>query len=273
MPRRARLTSPDRGVVAAATQACRELEGLASPPGAFDPSRYFRSDQPLPFLNVRAPVVRALARRVATEHREDWAIDEALGFADALVHDARFEVKGLGIELLARFGRQVAPAHLRVFKRWLAGGHASNWATTDSICGYLITPLLTRHPDLVPEVASWAGHGNLWVRRAAAVSLVKTASRGLSLDTAYAVVTTLQADPHDLIHKAVGWLLREAGKTDRPRLERYLLAQGARVPRTTLRYAIEHFPASDRQRLLAATRAEPRGRVVKGRPATRTTKR
>ena len=263
-----------RADVAAAAQAARaQLQSLATPPGAFDPSRYFRSDQPLPFLNVRAPVVRALARRVATEHREDWAIDEALGFADALVHDARFEVKGLGIELLARFGRQVAPAHLRVFKRWLAGGHASNWATTDSICGYLITPLLTRHPDLVPEVASWAGHGTLWVRRAAAVSLVKTASRGLSLDTAYAVVTTLQADPHDLIHKAVGWLLREAGKTDRPRLERYLLAQGARVPRTTLRYAIEHFPASDRQRLLAATRAEPRGRVVKGRPATRTTKR
>lgn len=256
-----------------AAEACRELEARASSPGDFDPSRYFRSDHPLPFLNVRAPVVRALARRVAVEHRVDWTMDDAVACADLLVRDDRFEVKGLGVELLARFRRHLTPRHLRVFKRWLAGGHADNWATTDSMCGALITPLLTTHPDLVPEVASWSAHRNLWVRRASAVSLVKIASRGLSLETAYAVATALQADPHDLIHKAVGWLLREAGRTDRPRLERYLLAQGSRVPRTTLRYAVEHFPPSDRQRLLAATRAEPRRRTPTRHSAVRATKR
>ena len=61
-------------------------------------------------------------------------------------------------------------------------------------------------------------------------------------------------DKEDLIHKAVGWLLREAGKVDRDRLEAYLLAQGTRLPRTTLRYAIEKFPQEDRKRLLEATR-------------------
>ena len=78
----------------------------------------------------------------------------------------------------------------------------------------------------VPEVASWAVHRNLWVRRASAVTLVKLAARGLALDTAYGVASALQGDSHDLIHKAAGWLLREAGRTDARRLERYLLAQG-----------------------------------------------
>ena len=61
-------------------------------------------------------------------------------------------------------------------------------------------------------------------------------------------------DREDLAHKAVGWLLREAGRTDRARLERYLLAHGPAIPRTSLRYAIEHFPPRERRRLLEATR-------------------
>ncbi len=57
------------------------------------------------------------------------------------------------------------------------------------------------------------------------------------------------------MHKAVGWLLREAGKTDMARLEKYLLSKGPKIPRTTVRYAIERFPKEERKRLLNATRA------------------
>ena len=73
-------------------------------------------------------------------------------------------------------------------------------------------------------------------------------------DDAYEVATALQGDTEDLTHKAVGWLLREAGKVDRDRLEAYLLKQGPKVPRTTLRYAIEKFPKEDRKRIMAATK-------------------
>jgi 3-methyladenine DNA glycosylase AlkD len=58
----------------------------------------------------------------------------------------------------------------------------------------------------------------------------------------------------DLIHKATGWLLREAGKTDMPRLEKFLLENGVAIPRTTLRYAIERFPEDKRKRLLTKTK-------------------
>jgi 3-methyladenine DNA glycosylase AlkD len=56
------------------------------------------------------------------------------------------------------------------------------------------------------------------------------------------------------MHKAVGWLLREAGKADMKRLERFLLDNGPKIPRTSVRYAIERFSKADRKRLLEATR-------------------
>jgi 3-methyladenine DNA glycosylase AlkD len=100
----------------------------------------------------------------------------------------------------------------------------------------------------------WSSDRNMWVRRASIVGLIQRARRGDSLDLVYGIAKRLHADGEDLIQKAVGWALREAGKTDMPRLERYLRANGAAIPRTTLRYAIERFPPSRRAALLQETR-------------------
>jgi 3-methyladenine DNA glycosylase AlkD len=70
------------------------------------------------------------------------------------------------------------------------------------------------------------------------------------------VARQLHPDSEDLIQKAVGWTLREAGKTDMDRLERYLIRHGARIPRTTVRYAIERFPPEKRRSLLVATKTK-----------------
>jgi 3-methyladenine DNA glycosylase AlkD len=80
--------------------------------------------------------------------------------------------------------------------------------------------------------------------------------RGDALDVAYDVARQLHPDPHDLIQKAVGWMLREAGKSDAARLKKYLRANGPSIPRTTVRYAIERFAPSERRTLLAATRTQ-----------------
>jgi 3-methyladenine DNA glycosylase AlkD len=90
--------------------------------------------------------------------------------------------------------------------------------------------------------------------------LIPSVRRGDALALAYEVAARLHADREDLIQKAVGWMLREAGKTDMPRLERYLLANGPSIPRTTLRYAIERFPEPKRRGILALTSHAARGR-------------
>jgi 3-methyladenine DNA glycosylase AlkD len=76
----------------------------------------------------------------------------------------------------------------------------------------------------------------------------------MHLDTVYHLAASLADDEQDLMHKACGWLLREAGKADARRLEQFLLAKRSALPRTTVRYAIERFPEASRRRILVLTR-------------------
>jgi 3-methyladenine DNA glycosylase AlkD len=240
------------GPIRAAADARRAVARSARPAGEFDASRYFRGSPRLGFYNVGAARVRALAREIVAQHPE-WSVEDALVFADALIGDRYLEVKGLGIEVLARFRRHVRPAFLRVWKRWLSSNFSDNWATTDGMCGLLIGPLLVSHPALVSRMRTWARDRNMWVRRAAIVALIPSLRQGRALDEMYEIARTLHRDREDLIQKAVGWALREAGKVDPDRLERYLRSHGTDVPRTTVRYAIERFPPSKRRELLVVT--------------------
>jgi len=238
----------------AARDARRSLQRMARPAGRFDASRYFRGEHNLGFYNVGTGPMRALAKAIHAAHRGAWSIDDAMAFADLLIADRYLEVKSVGIEVVARYRRDFAPRLLPRWKRWLARNHSANWATTDAMCGSLIGPLLARHPSLLPRMRAWSRDGNMWVRRASIVSLIRPIRDGLALDLAYDIARRLHADDHDLIQKAVGWVLREAGKMDATRLERYLRARGPSMPRTTVRYAIERFPPRTRRTLLLVTR-------------------
>ena len=232
----------------------RALKRLSRSAGAFDASRYFRGGADLRFYNTGTAGVRALARAIYDERRDSWSIDDALRLANALIEDPYLETKAVGIEIVARYRRDFLPKHLAVWKQWLAADHAANWATTDAMCGTLIGPLLSEYPHLIRKVQHWSRHRSLWVRRASAVALLKPMRRGYGLDAAYDVAIALHGDTEDLIQKAVGWMLRDAGKYDAGRLEHHLRRHGASIPRTTVRYAIERFPPAKRRELLTATR-------------------
>lgn len=257
-PAKARVASPVR----AAASARRRLVALSRPSGSFDASRYFRAAETLRFLNVGTTAVRQMAREIVRDHREAWGVKGALAFADALMPDRYLEVKGVGIEVLACFRRDFTPEFLPLWKRWLARNYSANWATTDSICGSLIGPLLIAHPRLARRMLTWSRDSNMWVRRASVVALIPSVRRGRTLDIAYEIARRLHADHEDLLQKAVGWMLREAGKADPARLERYLRANGTGIPRTTVRYAIERFPRAKRRELLGVTKGTPEGRPL-----------
>lgn len=227
---------------------------MARPSGTFDAQRYFRGDHGLRFYNTGTTAMRDLARSIYVDNRGEWSVHDAMRLADALMADPHLETKSVGIEVVARFRRTFTPALLPGWKRWLAKTHSANWATTDAICGYLIGPLIISYPLLARRVAAWARDRNMWVRRAAAVSLIPSVRRGEALGLAYDVARTLRDDREDLIHKATGWLLREAGKTDMPRLERFLRKEGRGLSRTTIRYAIERMPQAKRRTMLRVTR-------------------
>jgi 3-methyladenine DNA glycosylase AlkD len=232
----------------------RALGRMARPSGEFNAQRYFRGDHSLRFYNVGTAVVREYARSIYLANRGRWTIEDAMALADELIVDPYLETKSVGIEVVARFRNAFMPGHLSRWKRWLAGNHSANWATTDSICGTLIGPLLVKHPELADRLRIWSKDRNMWVRRASIVGLISLVRTGAALDTAYDISRVLHRDQEDLIQKAVGWTLREAGKKDMERLEQYLLSEGRMIPRTTVRYAIERFPIAKRRMLLNATK-------------------
>jgi len=218
---------------------------------------YFKAYDRVAFLGIKAPEIRAIEKRIYESLKSAWSIADALQFADSMVRNRYLEAKAVGILFLSRYARSFDESLLTTIRGWLAAGHCSNWATTDTLSTCVLTGLLRRRPHLLEELSAWTGSDCLWVRRAAAVSLTPLARRGEHLDASYSVAAALLDDDEDLMHKAVGWLLRECGKTDPGRLEAFLRAQGSRTPRTALRYAIERFPPVRRKRILEETK--PRG--------------
>jgi 3-methyladenine DNA glycosylase AlkD len=215
--------------------------------------RYFKAYDQVAFFGVKLPDVRRAAREVALSHRE-WDVGAATAFCDTMVRRPELEAKSVGILVLARHARAFRPGLLATARGWLARGHCATWAAVDLLAPSVLTPLVDLHAPLAGRVATWTTARSLWVRRAAAVTFVPFARKGRHLDRAYAIARALFPDTHDLIHKATGWLLREAGKTDPERLEGFLRAHGPAIPRTTVRYALERFAPATRRRLLEATR-------------------
>jgi 3-methyladenine DNA glycosylase AlkD len=235
----------------AAEEVLEEIRRQADPAWAESTQRYFK--EPVKCYGLDTPTSRRLARDLLKRVKGSWAPRDAVAFCRAMVRDPHLEPRGIGFLVVAAFVGEAGPDLLQDARRWLERS-CGNWALVDNLAPSVVAPLVERHPGIIPEIVSWTASPNLWVRRGAAVTFVPLARRGKHLDVAYDIASRLLDDREDLMHKAVGWMLREAGTTDRPRLERFLRAEGPRVARTTVRYAIERFPPEKRKCLLAATR-------------------
>ena len=126
--------------------------------------------------------------------------------------------------------------------------YINNWDLVDLSCYELLgTWLLDQDRTLLYDLAR--DGETIWEQRIGMVSTMQFLRHG-QLDDTYAIADIFLAKPqplHDLLQKAVGWLLREAGKRDEKRLKGWLSARYRTMPRTMLRYAIEKFPEDERQ--------------------------
>ncbi len=236
----------------AAGLAIKLLKQKSDPIKARAAQRYFKEE--IKSLGIPAPIMRELAGRIYEQTKKAWSVEEAVEFCEILLPDPYHEVKALGILVLERFRKDFPRSLFLRIKGWLANNYCDSWALVDVLCPNSVGALLQKYPELVERIKTWTASPNRWIRRASIVSFIKLAKKPGYQDAVYQIAARNFGDGDDLIQKANGWLLREAGKANEARLEKFLLKNGLAIPRTTLRYAIERFDEKKRKKLLEATK-------------------
>ncbi|MCJ7483243.1 MAG: DNA alkylation repair protein [Thermodesulfovibrionales bacterium] len=237
---------------AIASQALEKLRAQADLERARQVQQYFK--ETVRSFGVPPPAVRAITADLYISIKKEWGYEQALELCAILFPKPELEAKAVAALILARYKKEFPARLFGQVKEWLAKNYLDNWASVDTFCLEIMGTLLLAYPALVKEIKTWPKHPNRWVKRASIVSFLKLTKKEGFLDIIYEQAVALFPVDDDLIHKANGWVLREAGKRDLQRLERFLLRHGSAIPRTTLRYAIERFPEARRRQLLVKTK-------------------
>lgn len=201
------------------------------------PGEYAEGDR---FLGLTVPRIRGLAR----EYRE-IPLPGVRSLIASPIHEERL----LGLLLLIDRYRRAGPAEQeRLYRLYLRSfRHINNWDLVDATAEHVVGPYLAGRGK--GPLYLWARSKHLWTRRIAILSTFHYIKQNRFAET-LEVARILRDDPHDLIHKAVGWMLREVGKRDLSCEVRFLDAHYRKMPRTMLRYAIERFPERKRRAYL-----------------------
>jgi len=192
------------------------------------------------FLGIRVPILRKLAKQYKAT-----ALANVLKLLASVYHEERLLSLLMMVSL---FARGTAAEQDTIYKAYLENTcYINNWDLVDSSAQHIVgVYLLTRSRDPIYRLADSI---NLWERR---ISIMSTFHfiRSNDFDDTLKLSEKLKQDPEDLIHKAVGWMLREIGNRNMAIEERFLRKHYRDMPRTMLRYAIEKFPEDKRQAYL-----------------------
>ena len=228
-----------------AKQISQTLRALADPDRAKKSLRFFKTgrgeygegDQ---FLGIRVPVLRQQAKLYA---------ETSLAELQLLLASAFHEERLCALFILVRkFEKGGADERSEIYKFYLANtDHINNWDLVDS-SAYQIVGVYLFDKDRA-QLYSLCESSSLWERRIAIISTLYFIKEH-QFDDTLAISERLLQDREDLIHKAVGWMIREVGNRDVKREKAFLKQHYQAMPRTMLRYAIEKFPVQERKKYL-----------------------
>lgn len=225
-----------------ASELQQKLRGLASPQRAKTSQRFFKTgpgqygegDQ---FIGVPVPTLRSLAKQY-----KNLPLPEIRSLLNSPIHEHRH----IALMILVLQVAKCAPEHRRaVYDFYLQNKHAiNNWDLVDCSAPYIVGGyLIDRSRAPLTQLAQSA---SLWDRRIAILA-TQHFIRHDDFDDTLELCERLLHDPEDLIHKATGWMLREAGKRSESVLLGFLDQHAPSMPRTMLRYAIEKLSPQQRQ--------------------------
>jgi ribonuclease P protein component len=226
-------------------QLKKELKEQENPEQAKHLSKFFKTGKGEYaegdiFLGIKVPIQRNIAKKYL-----NLSLNELQELLNSKIHEHRL----IALVILLNKYKKAKKNNLekrQIFEFYLKNTERiNNWDLVDISAPNIVGDFLIKeNSDLLRDLAK---SKNLWERRIAIVSthaLIRKRNFGETL----VVSEMLMNDEHDLIHKAVGWMLREVGKRNKNILELFLTQRHKQMPRTMLRYAIEKFPEDERKK-------------------------
>jgi len=192
------------------------------------------------FFGIKVPVQRKIAKQFG-----ELNLDDLQTLLNSKIHEERLISLLILVDKYDKADEKVKEKIYRFYKN--NSRKINNWDLVDLSAPKIIgTHLLNRDRKILYK---YAYSHNLWQKR---ISIISTYSfiKNHDFTTTLEISDILMNDDHDLIHKAVGWMLREVGKQEMEALEKFLKTRYNKMPRTMLRYSIEKFPEKKRKKYL-----------------------
>ncbi len=223
----------------------RELRSYSKRKKARTHSRFFKTGKGEYgegdlFLGVNVPNCRKVAKQF-----NNLSLDKTIKLLHSKYHEERLVAL---LILVEKFNKSNSEGQKQIYNLYLKNTkYINNWDLVDLSSSKIVGAYLFGKNDQI--LNKLARSKSLWERR---ISIIATLyyTYNSSFDKTLEVSEILLTDEHDLIHKAVGWMLREVGKKDQKTEEKFLKRHYKQMPRTMLRYAIERFPENLRQKYL-----------------------
>lgn len=235
------------------TEVGNELRKYTNPEKAASFPRFFKTGKGEygegdKFIGVTVPNQRLVAKRF-----KDLPILEIQKLLGSEIHEERLTALFI---LVNRFNKAAQKEQEKIYNFYLSNtGYVNNWDLVDSSASYIIGKYLYENPNCVAsllgkEILSYlAKSQSLWERRIAIIATHYFIRKG-KFDLTLTITKLLLNDKQDLIHKAVGWMLREVSNNDQKLVEKFIDKNYKDISRTDLRYAVEKFPGNARKEIL-----------------------
>jgi 3-methyladenine DNA glycosylase AlkD len=225
-----------------AAQVKKAIEKLADTKQAAILQRFFKTGQGEygegdVFLGIKVPKQRGLVKKY-----KDLPLVEVLNLLKSKIHEHRLVAL---LILVEKFRKADEKEQKKIFDLYVKNTkHINNWDLVDLSAPNIVGAFLLNKPRTI--LNQLVTSKILWERRIAVLSTFAFIKNNEFADT-LKIAEVLVNDEHDLIHKAVGWMLREVGKRDQAKEEQFLKKHAKKMPRTMLRYAIEKFSQTKRK--------------------------
>jgi len=200
------------------------------------------------FYGVKIPTVNKISDQIYKGIADDPK-ERIWEYCEELFRSGNLEESFVACNWSYKVKDQYTKEDFLVFERWITK-YINNWASCDTLCNHTVGAFVEKFPEYIKELKNFTSSENRWVKRAAAVTLIIPARKGLFLEHIFEIADLLLLDPDDLVQKGYGWMLKAASQAHQEEVFKYVMKNKGIMPRTSLRYAIEKMPGEMRKRAM-----------------------